>query len=84
MAHVSLCVARILVAVKSGGIVDADASHVYSIRSESDALAHVGRSLIRTLHDQFISGYVSSRLFATLRGEEWRKNIMLTAVLFPG
>ncbi|KAK4054150.1 Transmembrane 9 super member 2 [Microbotryomycetes sp. JL201] len=32
----------------------------------------------------FISGYVSSRLFASLKGEEWRKNIILTTVLFPG
>lgn len=31
-----------------------------------------------------ISGYVSSRVFASLKGEEWRKNIGLTAVLFPG
>lgn len=33
---------------------------------------------------QCVSGYVSSRLFASLKGEEWRKNILLTAVLFPG
>lgn len=31
-----------------------------------------------------ISGYVSSRLFASLKGEEWRKNIGLTAIIFPG
>ncbi|KAI5477548.1 hypothetical protein MNV49_006136 [Pseudohyphozyma bogoriensis] len=31
-----------------------------------------------------VSGYVSSRLYASLRGEEWRKNIFMTATLFPG
>lgn len=32
---------------------------------------------------QTIAGYVSSRLYASLRGEEWRKNVALTSVLFP-
>ncbi|SCV69947.1 BQ2448_1341 [Microbotryum intermedium] len=30
-----------------------------------------------------IAGYVSSRVYASLKGEEWRKTIFLTTVLFP-
>ena len=30
-----------------------------------------------------VAGYVSSRLFASLKGEEWRKNIVYSAFLFP-
>ncbi|KDE07684.1 hypothetical protein MVLG_02143 [Microbotryum lychnidis-dioicae p1A1 Lamole] len=30
-----------------------------------------------------IAGYVSSRVYASLKGEEWRKTILLTTVLFP-
>ncbi|SCZ89943.1 BZ3500_MvSof-1268-A1-R1_Chr9g10649 [Microbotryum saponariae] len=35
------------------------------------------------LTSQCIAGYVSSRVYASLKGEEWRKTILLTTVLFP-
>ncbi|KAL8292186.1 hypothetical protein RQP46_001652 [Phenoliferia psychrophenolica] len=31
----------------------------------------------------FIAGYVSTRLYISMKGEDWRKNIALTAMLFP-
>lgn len=36
-----------------------------------------------TIWNQFIAGYVSTRLYLSMKGEDWRKNIALTAMLFP-
>jgi transmembrane 9 superfamily protein 2/4 len=32
----------------------------------------------------FIAGYVSSRLYKSLKGEHWKKNVIVTATLIPG
>lgn len=44
-----------------------------------------GTCASRSLHFclQFIAGYISTRLYVSMRGEDWRKNIALTALLFP-
>lgn len=44
---------------------------------------HVTGDSALILDEKIIAGYISSRLFATLRGEEYRKNIAMTAMLFP-
>lgn len=32
----------------------------------------------------FVAGYVSSRLYVTVRGAAWKQNVLLTATAFPG
>jgi hypothetical protein len=31
----------------------------------------------------FVAGYVSSRLYVTLRGDAWKRNLFVTATAFP-
>ncbi|KAK4703342.1 transmembrane 9 superfamily member 2/4, partial [Phenoliferia sp. Uapishka_3] len=43
----------------------------------------VGSGLQLAAMSAFIAGYVSTRLYISMQGADWRKNIALTAMLFP-